>query len=255
MTLLEILLHELETWPEGKEYAYQSFTTSMAYFVSPIEVDQGFKTINLCQISTERGPDHKVTRQEWQTAKIKSLPFFHSVASILGEERAVKELLAVDEINCNVKDLDGAFAFADTPQGFDFWKNIAVPSREANKLRHALNTITAAMDLEHYIKLQSDGSGSVRDHADNEIIYFANPDYLVREYLNPPPKFEHWALIQDRFKWIAKDNNEIWWAYEDKPTLTDRYWRSDGDFRSMGILKVEIPCHWSQSLIKRPSHS
>ena len=253
MTLLEILLHELDQWPDCKEYAYQSATTSDAYFETS---EDSYPTIiSLCQISPNRGPDHKVTREEWQTAKIKSLPFFHSVANILGEEVAVKELLAVGEINYDAKELDEAFAFADTPQGFDFWKNISEPNRGANKLKHALNTITTALNPEHYLQLQSNGSGSVRDRDNNEIIYFANPDFLVNEYLSPAPKFEHWDLLHDRFKWIAKDQSGTWWAYEEKPIMEYDYWRTTGEFRSMGILKVDIPCHWSQSLIKRPSHS
>ena len=220
MTLLEILLNELESWPDGKEFAFQSATTPLAYFASS-DQDADLKTIQLCQIAANRGPDHKATREEWHTAKIKALPYFKDVSAILGEERAVKELLAVGLITFKVKELDEAFAFADTPQGFDFWKNISEPNRGANKLKHALNTITTALNPEHYLQLQSNGSGSVRDHADNEIIYFANPDFLVNEYLNPAPKFEHWDLLQDRFKWMAKDQSGIWRVYEDRPVQSD----------------------------------
>ena len=258
MTLLEILLHELESWPAGKEYAYQSSTTSMAYFVSPIEEDKGFKTINLCQISPNRGPDHKVTREEWKTAKIKSLPFFKDVANILGEARAVKELLAVSEINYIAQELESAFVFCDTPQGHEFWRDILEPNRRADKLKEALNVITAAMSKanpNYCIRLQNDGSGSVRDRDGNEIIYFSNPDSLVKKYLAPTPKFEHWDLLQDRFEWVAKDSNGYWWAYEGRPTLEAFGWKVTVDCRSLEIMKIEIPCHWTNSLIKRPSPS
>ena len=260
MKLLDILLLELESWPEGKEYAYQSSTTSMAYFVSPIEEDKGFKTIQLCQISPNRGPDHKVTREQWKTAKIKSLPFFNVVASALGEERAVKELLAVGPINDTAEELDAAFVFCDTPQGHEFWEDILEPNRRADKLKEALNVITAAMSKanpKYCIRLQVDGSGSVRDQDYNEIIYFSNTDSLVKKYLapTPTPKFEHWDLLQDRFEWVAKDSNGYWWAYEGRPTLEAFGWKVTVDCRSLEIMKIEIPCHWTNSLIKRPTSS
>ena len=257
MTLLEILLHELENWPAGKAYVFQSVTTSLAYFVSS-DQDADLKAIHLCQISPNRGPNHKVTREQWETAKIKALPFFKEVAAILGEERAVKELLAVGEINYDAKELDEAFAFADTPQGFDFWKDISEPNRGANKLKHALNTITEALKKTNpdlCIRLQSDGSGSVRDQDDKEVLYFANPEFLANELLSPAYKFEHWDLLHDRFQWVAKDRNGYWWAYEDRPIKAEFGWKATGSFRSLDIMKVEIPCHWSSSLIKRPSHS
>lgn len=250
MTLLEILLHELDHWPEGKEYVFQSTLYSEAIFAS--SNDTHWKTI---QIASQRGPNYKVTREEWQTAKVKSLPFFHSVADILGEVRAVKELLAVGKINYEAKELDEAFAFADTPQGYDFWKDILEPSRGTHKLKHALNTIAAALHPEHYLQLQPDGSDSLRDHADNEVISFDNTDSLVGELLIPPPKFEHWDLLQDRFNWIAKDREGKWWAYDDKPVQSDDGWTPNGAFRSLGAMKIEIPCHWSRSLIQRPAHS
>ena len=255
MTLLEILLHELEEWPDDKEYAYQPTANSTAFFAASDD-DVDLKVMCLCQTTSELDPDHKVTRQQWQTAKIKSLPFFPEVAAILGEEVAVKELLAVDEINYKAKELDEAFAFGGTPQGFDFWKDIAEPTRGANKLKHSLNVITEALNKanpELSIRLESDGSGSVRDQDDKEVLYFANPDFLVNELLRPAYKFEHWALLHDRFKWVAKDRNGDWWAYEDRPIKSEFGWKATGECRSLDILKVEIPCHWSKSLIKRPS--
>ena len=257
MTLLDILLHELESWPEGKEYAFQSTTSSTAYFFASDE-DEDDKAIYLCQIASNRGIDHKVTRQQWQTVKIKRLPFFHTVANTLGEERAVKELLAVGTINYEAKELDEAFVFNDTPQGYEFWVDISEPSRGANKLKEALDLITTAMknaNTEYCVRLQNDGSGSVRDQDDNEIIYFRNTESLVNKYLAPTPKLNHWDLLQDRFQWVAKDRNGDWWAYEDKPTLATYGWKAEGACRSLDILKVEIPSHWSRSLIKRPSHS
>ncbi len=257
MTLLEILLLELESWPAGKEYVYQSVTTSEAFFAPS---DEDVVTIQLCQLASLRGPDHKVTREEWETAKIKQLPFFQSVANILGEEEAAKELLAVRKhgtyINSVAEELDEAFVFCDTPQGHEFWRDILEPNRESHKLQEALDIITAAMTPNHYIRLQVDGSGSVRDQDDNEIIYFSNTDSLVKKYLapTPTPKFDHWDLLQDRFEWIAKDSSGDWWAYDNRPILEDDYWRaSGGDYRSLGAMKIEIPCHWSKSLIKRPS--
>lgn len=254
MTLLEILLHELETWPEGKAYAFQATTSSAAFFHSTAE-DENYKTVHLCQIAPNRGPTNIVTQEEWKTAKLKSAPYFHAVASVLGEERAIKELLAVRDISYIAPELDSAFAFSDTPQGFDFWKDICDPSRGANKLRHALRTITAALKSESYLQLHSDGSGTVRDSDDNEMISFDDTDSLVRGYLKPTPKFEHWDLLHDRFKWIAKDQNGEWWAYDSEPTLAALGWKAKGDCRSLAIVKVGIPCHWSTSLIKRPSHS
>lgn len=256
MTLLDILLHELESWPEGKEYAFQSTTSSVAYFESSAE-DARYKSISLCQIASERGVDHRVTREEWQTAKIKSLPFFKDISEILGEERAVKELLAVGEISDTAKELDSAFVFSDTPQGFDFWRNIVDPSRGENELKQALYTVTAAMkkaNKKYCIRLLENGSGSVLD-SDNEIVYFTDIDSLVNKHLAPQPKFEHWDLLQDRFQWIAKDSGGIWWAYVDRPTLEALGWGANGDCRSLGSLKIDIPCHWSHSLIERPSHT
>lgn len=256
MTLLEILLHELEGWPEGKEYAFQSTTTSRVYFVSSDErADADLKGVLLCQIASERGLDHIVTQEEWRTAKIKSLPFFKVVASTLGEERAVKELLAVSDISDTAQELDEAFAFADTPQGYEFWSDINDPSRGANRLRQALRTITAALKPESYLQLHADGSGTVRDSDDNEIISFDDTDSLVSGYLKPTPKFEHWDLLQERFQWIAKDQNGEWWAYEGKPILSAVGWKTSRECRSLEIVKVGILCHWSTSLIERPSHS
>ena len=139
------------------------------------------------------------------------------------------------------------------PQGSDFWKDIAEPNRGANKLKEALDLITAAMDLNHCICLRADGSSSVRDHDDSDIHYFHSTESLVKQYLAPPPKFDHWDLLQDRFKWMAKDYEGNWWVYEDRPVQSDLGWRPNGSFRSLGSLKIEIPCHWTKSLIKRPS--
>ena len=256
MTLLEILLLELESWPADKEYAYQSATTSKAFF-APSDEDDNLKTIFLCQLASDRGLAHKVTREQWETAKIKTLPFFKDVANIIGEEEAVKELLAVRKhgsyISSDAEELAEAFAFFSTPQGFDFWSRIAEPDREGRALKEALDIITAAMDPNHCICLQADGSSSVRDHDDNDIHYFLSTESLVKQYLAPTPKFDHWDLLQDRFMWIAKDSSGVWWAYDDRPVQSEGGWRPNGAFRSLGSLKIEIPCHWSKSLIKRPS--
>ena len=258
MTLLEILLLELESWPAGKEYAFQSTTTSEVFFATPIDIFPDLKAISLCQIASERGIDHKVTREQWQTAKLKSLPYFNAIASALGEERAVKELLAVGTFSYTAQELDEAFVFADTPQGYEFWKDILEPSLRADKLKQALNVITAAMrkaNPNYCIRLQVDGSGSVRAQDDNEIIYFRNTESLVSKYLNLALKFEHWDLLTDMFNWIAKDLNRDWWAYDVKPSLKAYGWKTNGDCRALDLLKVEIPCHWTNSLIKRPSPS
>lgn len=255
MTLLEILLLELERWPEGKEYAYQSATTPLAYFASSDE-DAELQTTRLCQISPNRGLAYKVTREEWETAKIKTLPFFKDVANMLGEEEAAKELLRVRKhgtyISSDAEELSEAFAFFSTPQGFEFWSRIAEPDREGKALKEALDIITAAMDPDSYIKLHSDGSGYV-DQGRDEMISFDDTDDLVNKYLAPTPKFEHWDLLQDRIMWIAKDSSGVWWAYDDRPEQSDGGWTPNGSFRSLGSLKIEIPCHWSKSLIKRPS--
>lgn len=258
MTLLEILLHELESWPAGKEYAYQSATTPELFFATPTDIFPDLKAISLCQIASERGIDHKVTRGEWETAKMKSLPFFNMVASALGEERAVKELLAVGKISGTATELDEAFVFNETPQGHEFWKDILEPSLRADKLKQALNVITAAMrkaNPGYCIRLQVDGSGSVRDQDDNEIIYFRNADSLVKKYLNLALKFDHWPLLQDKYKWIAKDLDGAWWAYVEKPNMDDDQWESTEVHHPLDILKVDIPCHWKRSLIERPTHS
>src|SRR5678809_381070 len=228
MKLLDLLVQELESWPEGKVYAYQSVTSRIAIFSSS-PMDDNRKTIILSQIAPNRGPDHKVTREEWETAKIKSLPFFHTVANILGEERAVKELLAVRKhgtyICSDAEELTEAFVFVSSPQGYDFWTDIAEPNRKGKKLKDALDLITSALNPEHrhYIRLQEDGSGSVRDQDDNEIIYFHNTESLVKKYLAPTPKFDHWHLLHERFQWIAKDQSGIWWAYDVRPILEDDY--------------------------------
>lgn len=255
MTLLEILVNELENWPEGKEYAFQSSTSRMAFFASS-PLDDDIKSVTLSQNPTDRGPHHRVRRDQWETAKIKSAPYFKDTAAVLGEERAIKELQAVGRINYEADELDEAFIFADTPQGHEFWRDILEPNRGADKLKQALNVITAAMleaNPDYCIRLQNDGSGSVRDQDDNEIIYFHNTDSLVKKYLAPTPKFEHWGLLQERFNWIAKDSDDGWWAYENKPDLGHDQWKYSGECHSLDILKVEIPCHWSKSLIKRPT--
>ena len=265
MTLLEILLHELESWPEGKEYAYQSSTSRMAFFASS-PMDDAIKSVILSRDSSNRGPHNKVTREEWQTAKIKSLAFFPEVAAILGEERAVKELLAVGKINYKAEELDEAFAFVSSPQGHEFWTEIAEPNREGKEgkeqnrevegLKQALELIMAAINPDHYLQLHPDGSGYVSDANDaNDILTFHNTDDLVEKYLSPPPpKFEHWDLIQDRFKWVAKDSDGNWWAYVKKPILNLDQWENEHECSSLEILKIDIPCHWSRSLIERPSH-
>lgn len=260
MTLLEILVQELETWPEGRECAYQSTTTSEAYFISQHEGAP--KAITLCQIAPNRGIEHKVTREQWQVAKIKTLPFYKDVAAILGEERAVKELQAVGPISDTAQELDAAFVFGETPQGHEFWKDIMDPSRGADKLKQALYTITAAMKKAHpdsYLQLHSDGSGYVLDQDNDEITPFDDTDSLVSEYLAPTHKFEHWNALQDRFKWIAKDLDGAWWAYENRPFLEssdvgDVWVVTRGDCHTLEAMKVDIPCHWTNSLIGRPSH-
>lgn len=191
MKLLEILLHELESWPTDKEYAFQSSTSRIAFFASS-QTDDNLKSVILSQIVSNRGPHHTVTRDEWEAAKIKSLPFFKNVANILGEEEAVKELLAVRKhgtyISSDAEELAEAFAFFSTPQGFEFWSNIAEPNREGKVLKEALELITAAMqeaNPDYCICLQADGSSSVRDHDDNDIHYFHSAESLVKQYLAP----------------------------------------------------------------------
>lgn len=252
MTLLEILLLELESWPAGKEYAYQSSISRMAFFASS-PMDDVIKSVILSRDSSNRGPHNKVSREEWEVAKIKRLPFFPEVAAILGEEEAVKELLAVGKINYKAEELDEAFAFVSSPQGYDFWCSVMRPKRYS-ELKLALNTITAAMNPKQSIRLHSDGSGSVRDQYDNEIIYFSNTEDLLEKYLSPPPpKFDYWHLIQDRFKWVAKDSDGNWWAYVKKPILNLDQWENEHECSSLEILKIDIPCHWSRSLIERPT--
>lgn len=257
MKLLDLLVQELESWPEGRECAYQSNDSLVVYFDSPIEGAE-LKMLYPRQIASDRGPSNIVTRGEWQVAKIKSLPFFQKVAAILGEEKAVKELLTAGKIYPNAKELDEAFAFVNTPQGYDFWKDISDSTQGTNELKLALDTITAAMkeaNPEQYIRIHPDGSGSVRSIDSKEIFTFANTDSLVKEYLDPPPKFDHWEVLNDRFKWIAKDQDGSWWAYIRQPDLGHEQWEYSGECHSLEILKLDIPCHWSRSLIERPSHT
>lgn len=260
MTLLEILLLELESWPEGKEFAFQSTTTSRVYFASTDEKeDADLKAVLLCQIASERGLEHSVTRDGWETSKVKSLAFFPQVAAILGEEKAVKELLAVGNINYEADELIRAFVFEGTPQGYDFWVSICEPSEDINdpsrdsELKAALDIITAAMSSGHFIQLHPDGSGYVGDTINDEVISFDNTDELVKEYLSPTPKFEHWGTLQDRFQWIAKDSDGSWWAYVNQPDLGYEHWEYSEECHSLEILKFDIPCHWKRSLIERPT--
>jgi hypothetical protein len=59
--------------------------------------------------------------------KIEDLKVFPAVAAVIGEVRAKAELFKLQGVECDFDDwvdLDEAFYWYKTPQGYDFWSDI-----------------------------------------------------------------------------------------------------------------------------------
>ena len=71
-----------------------------------------------------------------------------------------------------------------------------------------------------------------------------------------PLVFEHWDLLCDDIKYLAKDGDGDWYGYREKPSKEEWEWgtqRYDGYYSVEALNPSLFPdCDWENSLIKRP---
>ena len=71
-----------------------------------------------------------------------------------------------------------------------------------------------------------------------------------------PLVFLHWEKISRRFNYIAKDKDEMWWAYAEKPIQLGTHYDSIKGTDSVSLRafsnKIFPDCDWNESLMERP---
>lgn len=64
-------------------------------------------------------------------------------------------------------------------------------------------------------------------------------------------------LIKDKWKWLARDKNDQFWVFEEKPVLTNnKFWVAKGEYAYINdITAFDIPrgiltCHVKNALLQ-----
>lgn len=72
--------------------------------------------------------------------------------------------------------------------------------------------------------------------------------YDWREELKPI-----WAVLKPEFRWVAMDESESWWAYQDCPNSGATFWETTGELESLEALTLPTSnCPWNETLTERP---
>lgn len=86
----------------------------------------------------------------------------------------------------------------------------------------------------------------------------AYPHFSILGMYEEPLVFEYWHLLNDRYNYVAMDEDGTWWAYQNKPTLgKENAWATGLNselFKLTDRLNLQtLPsCNdWKKSLIKR----
>lgn len=73
-----------------------------------------------------------------------------------------------------------------------------------------------------------------------------------------PLVFEHWSLLSEDIKYLAKDGDGRWFGYRGKPSREADHWfnHSSIDCCPLEALKPSLfpDCDWENSLIERPEN-
>lgn len=73
-----------------------------------------------------------------------------------------------------------------------------------------------------------------------------------------PLVFEHWGLLRDDIKYLAKDRDNRWYGYGRKPTKDENEWdmpRFGGCYPLASLNPTMFPeCDWKHSLMERPEN-
>lgn len=74
-----------------------------------------------------------------------------------------------------------------------------------------------------------------------------------------PLVFEHWDLLNEDIKYLAKDGDGRWFGYSRKPSKDEEGWgivqRVGGFYSLVGLNPDLFPeCPWGHSLIERPKN-
>ena len=73
-----------------------------------------------------------------------------------------------------------------------------------------------------------------------------------------PPVFEHWGLLREDIKYLAKDRDNRWYGYGRKPTKGENEWdvpRFGGCYLLSSLNPTLFPeCDWKHSLMERPEN-
>lgn len=83
-------------------------------------------------------------------------------------------------------------------------------------------------------------------------------DYDIVGMWVEPPVFEHWGLLRDDIKYLAKDRDNRWYGYGRKPTKDENEWdmpRFGGFYPLVSLNPTLFPeCDWEHSLMERPEN-
>lgn len=73
-----------------------------------------------------------------------------------------------------------------------------------------------------------------------------------------PLEFEHWGLLREDIKYLAKDRDNRWYGYGRKPTKDENEWdvpRFGGCYPLASLNPTMFPeCDWKHSLMERPEN-
>lgn len=82
--------------------------------------------------------------------------------------------------------------------------------------------------------------------------------FCMHEHINgmwdEPIKFDYWHLLPDEAKYIAKDQDGVWYWYTREPSRGGEVWMHGHIYKHVGLREDVFPsCDWRESLIERPS--
>lgn len=92
----------------------------------------------------------------------------------------------------------------------------------------------------------------------HEHVYKVKSEYDIVDMWSEPLVFEHWGLLREDIKYLAKDADERWFGYSEKPSMDEEDWHVQfGDvYYSVSSLKPTFfpDCDWENSLMERPEN-
>ena len=94
-------------------------------------------------------------------------------------------------------------------------------------------------------------------HNQGNITLFPHPVEVVKAVKAATKPSIDWTQIKDEYKWLAVDENECAYVYENEPTSDESaFWCSSSAiyFNVNGLVSYSRgTCDWKDSLVKRPN--